>query len=283
MIVVNFKIISDSSSDLLSLSTVPFGSVPLKIITDQKEYTDNLELNVGEMINDLKKYNGISKSSCPNTQDWLDAFGDSENVFCVTITSGLSGSYNSARLAVEEYLNENPNRKGFVIDTLSVGPESTLIIDKLCALINSGLDFEQIKEEIINYQKSTHLLFCLESLKNLANNGRVNSTVAKIAGILGIRIIGKASFVGTLELTHKCRGAAKAHSCIIENMLSEGYSGGKVHIHHCENKDAADYIKSEIKARFPEAETVIRETRALCSFYAESGGLLIGFEGKNKD
>ena len=279
---MKFKIVSDSSSDLQSLNSIPFSSVPLKIITDEKEYIDNESLNVDGMIDDLKKYKGVSKSSCPNASEWLDAFEGYENIFCVAITRNLSGSYNAARIAAEEYMANHPNRNVFVVDTLSVGPESTLIIEKLVSLIENSMEFEEIKNEIIKYQKSTHLLFCLESLRNLANNGRVNSAVAKISGILGIRIVGKASLEGTLELTDKCRGAAKAYTSIIKNMLSEGYDGGKVHIHHCQNTDAALTVQNEIKKLFGNAVTVIRETKALCSFYAESGGLLIGFEGKNK-
>ncbi len=280
---MTYKIVSDSSSDLLSIPQIPFESVPLKIITDQKEYVDNTYLDVNEMIADLQKYKGVSKSSCPNIENWLTAFGDVENIFCVTITRNLSGSYNSARIAAEEYMSEYEGRRVFVVDTLSVGPESALIIDKLAVLIEKGLKFEEIVDEIVEYQKSTHLLFCLESLRNLANNGRVSGAVAKIAGILGIRIVGKASMEGTLELTDKCRGAAKAHSTVLKSIEAEGYSGGRLIIHHCNNSAAAVQLENEIKDKFPAADIVIRPTRALCSFYAESGGLLIGFEGKNKN
>ena len=280
---MNYKIVSDSSSDLLSIPQIPFESVPLKIITDQKEYVDNICLDVNEMITDLQKYKGVSKSSCPNVEDWLTAFGDAENIFCVTITRNLSGSYNSARIAAEEYISEHEDRKVFVVDTLSVGPESALIIDKISLLIENGLEFEEIVAEIIEYQKSTHLMFCLESLRNLANNGRVNGAIAKIAGILGIRIVGKASMEGTLELTDKCRGAAKAHSTVLKSIEAEGYSGGRLIIHHCNNSAAAAQLEKDIKDKFPAADIITRPTRALCSFYAEEGGLLIGFEGKNKD
>lgn len=279
---MKYKIIADSSADLLSLDLVPFSSVPLKIITNNKEYTDDKDLVVSDMISDLKKYKGATKSSCPNTDEWYSAFEDAQNIFCVTITSNLSGSCNSARLAMEDYLQQHQDRNGFVIDTLSVGPESVLIIEKLAQLITKELRFEEIKEQITQYQKSTHLIFCLDSLRNLANNGRVSHAVAKIAGILGIRIIGKASLEGTLEITNKSRGKDKAYADIISNMIASGYDGGKVHIHHCQNIDAAQYVKEQLEKQFHNAEICIRETRALCSFYAEAGGLLIGFEGNNK-
>ncbi len=279
---MNYKIIADSSADLSVLSEFPFASVPLKIITDQKEYVDDTALDVSQMIDDLRKYKGTSRSSCPNAQDWLTAFGDSEAIFCVTITSGLSGSYNSACLALNDYLEAHPHRKGLVIDSLSVGPESTLIIEKLYQLINEGLEFEDICDKITEYKKRTHLIFCLDSLRNLANNGRVSPAVAKIAGLLGIRIVGKASNEGTLEITDKARGADKALATIYKNMKASGYCGGKVHIHHCENAQAAEVIVNLIKCDYPDVEITVRQTRGLCSFYAEAKGLLIGFEGDCK-
>ena len=212
---MSFKIISDSSSDLLTVENANYDTVPLKISTSARVFTDTKELDTGEMLEYLSKYNGRSSSSCPNVSEWLAAFGEAKNVFCVTITSGLSGSYNSACAALQEYTEADPSRKGYVIDTLSVGPESALIIEKLSELIAEGNTFEKIVEKIDEYKKSTHLIFGLRSLHNLAVNGRVSPVVAKVAGILGIRIIGKASAKGTLDITNKSRGAEKAISDMI--------------------------------------------------------------------
>ena len=90
------KIVADSSCDLFGLNSVDFAVSPMKIITAEKEFIDDSSLDVDDMVNFLYNYSGKSKSSCPNTSDWLDAFGEADEIFCVTITSGLSGSYNSA-------------------------------------------------------------------------------------------------------------------------------------------------------------------------------------------
>lgn len=279
---MDYKIVSDSSADILKLESCNFSAVPLKIITDEKEYIDNASLDINGMISDLQKYRGVSKSSCPNFEEWKAAFEDYDAVFCVAITGSLSGSYNAAKLAVEEYLSEHPERKGFAINSLSTGPENVLIIEKLSELIAQGRAFDDIVAQINEYMNTTHLLFCLESLQNLANNGRVSKAVAKIAGILGIRIIGKASLEGTLEIGSKVRGAQKAIEGIFDELLGNGYCGGKIRIHHCQNPEAAQTLSKMIKEKFPKAEPVIDTTGALCSFYAESGGLLVGFEGAEK-
>ena len=279
---MNYKIISDSSSDLLEFSDTSYSTVPLKIITAEKEFTDDTALDTKEMLDYLAKYSGRSGSACPNIDDWKNAFGDAENIFCVTITSGLSGSYSSASAALSEYLEAHPERKGHVIDSLSVGPESALIIEKLSAIIAGGADFDETVRQINEYKKSTHLIFGLRSLHNLAVNGRVSPVVAKLAGILGIRIIGKASNKGILDITNKSRGAEKALSDIINNMLSNGYNGGKVRIHHCENESAAKILKERLLALHPEASVTIKPANGLCCFYAERGGVLIGYEGSEK-
>lgn len=279
---MQYKIISDSSSDIFSLRDVAYSSVPLKVITDEKEYIDSASLNVDEMVADLKEYKGRSRSSCPNPEDWKKEFGDSDGIFCVAITSNLSGSYNSANIAVSEHLEANPDKKAFVIDTLSAGPEVALIVDKLRELIKSGIDFEEIKEKIIEYKTRTHLFFSLESLMNFANNGRVSMTVARFTGLLGIRAVGKASLEGTLEVTDKSRGEKNAIQTLFKNMLNAGYDGGKVRIHHCQNSDGAKALSKMLKEKFPKASIIIEKTGGLCSFYAEQGGLLIGFEGERK-
>lgn len=276
---MSYTIVSDSSSDLLILPGMDYANVPLKIITDKKEYVDDASLDVDGMIADLRSYKGISKSSCPNIDDWTAAFGDHDHILCVTITSGLSGSNNTANLALQEHLNTHPDKQGMVIDSLSTGPENALIIEKLQEMIEAKFSFEEIKQKIKEYQAKTHLIFSLDSLRNLANNGRVSTAVAKVAGILGIRVIGKASEEGTLEITNKARGRSKALADILSNMLKTGYAGGKVRIHHCQNLEAAESLVEMIKQKFHDAVIKVQETRGLCSFYAESGGLLIGYEG----
>ena len=274
----HIKIVADSSADLVSLETLPFASAPLKIITADREFVDSPELDAAEMVAFFDSYKGKSKTSCPNPSDWLDAFGDAEEVYCVTITSGLSGSYNSATIAKQMYESEHPGRRVCVIDSLSAGPELVLIVEKLEELIENDLSFEEICEKIAAYQQQTGLLFMLESLKNFAANGRVSPAIAKITGVLGIRIVGKASDQGTLEPTDKCRGQAKSLKAIASHLQEMGLSRGKLRIAHCMNPDAAEALKELVLSALPQVDIRIHQTRGLCSYYAEKGGLLVGFE-----
>ena len=275
---MKIRIVADSSADLITNQDKSVVSVPLKIMTDEKEYIDNEELDVKAMTEDLASYKGKSGSACPGVGDWLDAFGEAEQIIAITITSNLSGSYNSARVAKETYESDYPGRRVVVIDSLSAGPELKVIVEKIQELVEAGKDFDEICNAVTEYQKKTFLVFCLKSLTNLANNGRVSPAVAKSAGIVGIHVVGRASDVGTLEQKDKVRGEKRAIPCLLKNMKELGYKGGKVMIDHCFNENAALQLKALIKEEFSNADIRIATTKGLCSFYAEQGGLLVGFE-----
>lgn len=272
------KIVADSSANIFTLNTADFAAAPLKVITNEREFIDSPQLDVDEMVAWFDSYKGKSKTSCPNPSDWLEAFGDAEEIFCITITSNLSGSHNAACIARQMYESEHPGRRVCVVDSLSAGPELVLLIEKLEAYLQQDLPFDEICKKIEHYKETTGLLFMLESLKNFAANGRVSPAVAKIAGVLGIRIVGKASDHGTLEPTNKCRGEAKSLSAILENLKTAGLSKGKVRIAHCRNERAALDLQKMLLAQLPDIDIQIHRCRGLCSYYAEKGGLLVGFE-----
>lgn len=274
----NIRIVADSSANLLTLEGVSFASVPLKINAGDREFVDDSRLDVAEMVNWFDSFKDRSKTSCPNPGDWVEAFGDAQEVFCVAITSGLSGSYNAACVAKQMYESEHPERKVCVIDSLSAGPELALIVEKLKECILQDMSFEEICDTVQAYTHTTGLTFMLKSLKNFAANGRVSPAVAKIAGVLGICIVGKASEQGTLEPLHKSRGEAKALDAILSTMEKNGYKQGKVRIAHCLNAAAAEKLKEMICKVAENADVQIHPCGGLCSYYAEKGGLLVGFE-----
>ena len=274
---INARIVVDSSANMAAPDSAVV-SVPLKIITDEKEYIDDANLNTAAMVWDLQTYTGKSSTACPSPQDWLEAFGNAPFVFCIAITSNLSGSCNAACIAKADYELAFPDRKVCVIDSLSTGGEMELIAEKIQELMGADLSFEEICENIQEYQQHTGLMFMLESMQNLANNGRVSKIAAKAAGILGIRAVGRASAVGTLEPMDKCRGEKKAIAALADHMVAMGYEGGKMRISHCLNPAAAETLKANILAAYPQADIRIRPTGGLCSFYAEKGGMIIGFE-----
>ena len=275
---MNYKIVSDSSSNVLTMENPHFASVPMKVRAE-KEYIDDLDLDLAGMVEDLRNHKGTSGSACPSVGEWLDAFGDADMVFGTTMSKGLSGSYNAACEAARIYMEENPGKKAFIFNTLSAGPQQAFLNEKVIELAEQGLDFETIKEKALEYYKNTHILFCLESMMNLARNGRVSIAAAKIAGVLGIRAAGDVK-AGMITPVHKPRGARKATETLVEMIKERGfYDGAQLRIAHCFGESQALALRDAIVKEFPNTRFTLEPTTALCSFYAETGGLMIGFEG----
>ena len=276
---MRYQIVSDSSSNIFTLAGANYTTVPMKIIAGDKEYIDAPGTNVRGMVDDLKAYKGKSGSSCANAQEWLDAFGDADMVFGVTISRNLSGSYNAAEAAAREYAEEHPGAQVHIFDTLSAGPEQAMVVEKIAELVNKGLSFEEIVAGVREYQNHTHIIFCLECMNNLARNGRVNPAVAKIASVLGIRACGDAEN-GQIIPTQKPRGQKKATETLVAMIRERGFTNSSwLRIAHCFGENQAQLLVDEVRKEFPDARYTIEPTGVLCSFYAEEGGLMIAMEG----
>ena len=276
---MNYKIVADSSSNVFHVEGMNYSTVPLKIVAGEKEFVDDAQLDLQEMVDFLKSYKGKSGSSCPNVQEWMEAFGDADCVFGITITKHLSGSYNAAQQAAQMYMEEHPGKKVFIIDSLSAGPEMAMIARKIQERVEAGDDFDTVVKTVQDYSNHNHTLFCLRSMNNLARNGRVHPAVAKIAGMLNIRAVGDVKG-GEITLVHKPRGDKKATETLVEMVKERGfYDGAILRIAHCFGEVHAKTFADAVLAEFPNAKVTIEPTTALCSFYAEEGGLMIGFQG----
>lgn len=272
------KIIADSSANITALAGVSYQSVPMTIRAGERDFVDDETLDPHELLDYLASYNGKSGTACPSLDGWLKAFEGADEIFVLTITSRLSGTCASAMAARDVYLQSHPDTKIHVFDTLSTGPEMQLLAERIAALYAMGLSFDVICEKAREYLATTHLFFRLKSLHNLAQNGRVSKLTAGAVGILGIQILSTASSEGTIQPVEKCRGEKKTREAMVQHILDAGYRGGKVRIHHAENPDAAGALAASLRERFPEADIEILPCAGLCSYYAERGGVIVGFE-----
>ena len=279
---MTWKIVADSGCDYREIADLAnqttFESVPLTIQIDNEIFVDNAHLDIDDMMEKMYATSTASKSACPSPDDYLRSFEGAENIFVVTITGSFSGSHNSAQLAKKLFLEEHPTANIHVIDSLSAGGEVDLIVKKLNELIKEGLSFEQVVETITHYQKNTKLLFVLAKVDNLVKNGRLSKLIGAVVGLLNIRMVGEASDTGTLELLQKARGAKKALVAAVDEVLKAGYKGGRIIIAHRNNEKFCQQFTEVIKEKFPAADISFLPTSGLCSFYAEEGGLLMGYE-----
>ncbi|HEL2575797.1 TPA: DegV family protein [Streptococcus suis] len=277
-----WKIVADSGCDYRQLAQLApdteFVSVPLSIQIGGQTFVDDASLDIDQMVSVMQSTSEAATSACPSTQAYEEAFAGAENVIVVTITGGLSGSFNAARVARDMYLEEHPDAKIHLIDSLSAGGEMDLLVDEINRLIGTGLEFSELVDAITAYQERSKLLFVLAKVDNLVKNGRLSKLVGAVVGLLNIRMVGEASSEGKLELLQKARGHKKSVTAAFDEMKKAGYKGGRIIMAHRNNDKFFQQFSDLVKETYPEASIEEVATSGLCSFYAEEGGLLMGYE-----
>ncbi|WP_174853136.1 DegV family protein [Streptococcus sp. ZY1909104] len=277
-----WKIVADSGCDYHQLAQLApdteFVSVPLSIQIGDQTFVDDASLDIDQMVSVMQSTSEAATSACPSTQAYEEAFAGAENVIVVTITGGLSGSFNAARVARDMYLEEHPHVNIHLIDSLSAGGEMDLLVTEINRLIASGLEFEEVVSAITTYQENSKLLFVLAKVDNLVKNGRLSKLVGAVVGLLNIRMVGEASSEGKLELLQKARGHKKSVTAAWDEMKKAGYKGGRIIMAHRNNEKFFQQFSDLVKETYPEASIEEVATSGLCSFYAEEGGLLMGYE-----
>ncbi len=278
---MKWHIVADTSCDLFSLPMetpdTDFSTIPFSIRIGETEYIDTPEISVETMLTANENSREAGRTACPGPQDWAEKFAAAGNVLAFTISSALSGSYNSACTARKMILEDEPDKKIAVIDSKATGPETVLIIRKACELIKSGAAFEQIERNLNETAEKTHIIFALASYHNLMKNGRVNRLVGLLAGHLGFWGIGVGDERGEIAMRGKARGQKNMIRFMAEEIRKIGLAGKEIVISHCQNEDAARQLKEALLTAFQQVKVDILPTRALDSFYAERHGLIVGF------
>ena len=276
---MKFKIVCDSScnltKDYINDPECGFEVVPLTIRIDDKEYVDNEQLDVNELLEITNASKTAGQTSCPAPSEYYNAYQGADYVFAMTISSKLSGSYNSARIAKETMAD--PSRV-CLIDSLSTAGSMEIMVDKLYEWIKEGKSFEEISKLIVEYQQTMNILFVLDRFDNLVKNGRMNKIVARIAELIAIKplCMGEDGEIKIKEKIRTFRGVLKRLVFNIGKMCPD-QTGRKCVICHTLNDEAANYLKKEIEETYNFAEVKITKNRGLCAFYSLNGGVIVSF------
>lgn len=280
---MTWRIVADSSCDLTlcGLATgaqTSFSTVPLKIVVGEEVFCDDASLDIPRLRAALAAYEGRTSSACPSPAEWAEEFEKADNSIAVTMTSALSGTYNSALIAKNIVQEKYPDKKIHVIDTHSTAGQMVLLCREISRLIDSGKTFEEVCEQAESYNAQKNLLFTLRSFDTLVKNGRMNKLIGTLASCLGVRAVGRATPGGELGMLHKTRGEARAFSLLVEEMEKRGLQENtEVYIHHCRAEVAAKLLQKLIAKKHPGCRVTILPCRGLTSYYAEEGGILVGF------
>ncbi len=275
---MKWMIVTDTSCDLRELETgspdIGFATVPFSVIVDHEVIEDTVDLNTAALVEKMEQ-SAKSSTACPSPEAWAEKFRMADRVIAVTISSRLSGSYNSAVAAKEMVLEEEPDKQIDVIDSLSTGPKLVMLVQAALRLIRGKEKFETVCAACREKAAAVRTIFTLASFHNLVQNGRVNKVVGFLAGKLNIRVIGIGTMEGLIHMKGMVRGDLKALRNIVESMSENGFRGGPVAISHCLNEGMADRLTALIRDKWREATVQVFKTRGLDSYYAERNGLII--------
>lgn len=276
-----WHIVSDTSCDLHTLDgsgkEFDFSTIPFSIRIGDKEYIDDENMPVEEMLTANESHSEMAQTSCPSPDDWTEKFKEDGPVLAFTISSALSGSYNSACTAKQMLQEENPGKQIAVIDSKATGPEVAMLIMKAKELILAGKGFAEAETALNREAQRIHTVFALSSYHNLIKAGRVSRLIGFIAGHLGFWGIGIGSDEGEIAIRGKARGSKSMIRFLVDEMKKFGIAGKEIFISHCQNEKDALALKEQIEAVFQGIRVILMETRGLDSFYAERHGLIVGY------
>jgi DegV family protein with EDD domain len=271
------KIIVDSCTDINDEIKDYFETIPLKIVIDSEEITDkNLDTNF--LLNKIKGSLTL-KTACPSPGEYYDAFKKNKENFVVTLSSKLSGSYNSALTACEMIKDNSIDSFVHVFDSRSAATAQSMISIKIKELI----DLNHTKEEIVSitssYVEKLKTLFILESYDHLAKAGRLSKVKASLATFLQICPIMSANNEGEIVALDKVRGKKKAFNRLVDMIGEENvdYENTILGITHVNALEKAQNLKEAIHKKYPFKEIMIFEARGISTVYADDGGIVLAF------
>ncbi len=289
---MTWAIIADSSCNLRDYTPAALNCIytfaPLTIQVGGEEYVDDADLDVSELNERVHSETSASGSACPSAGEWAELFRLADNVIAVTLSSNISGSYNSAQmgrnLVMDEYAREHDGqilgKNIHIVDSQAAGAKLEIMVRLIDRYLTMHPDamFEEVVSYANRLKSNSQVQFSLRSFDNLVKNGRMPKLVGALASNLSIRMLGTANEQGAIKVIAPTRGDKKTIGKILEVMRSDGYRGGMAYIDHVDNIEGAEELSRAITSEWPQAEVEILPCRGLCSYYAEKSGLIIGYE-----
>ena len=278
---MTWHLVSDTACDLYTLeggnSQMDFATIPFTIRIGGHEYVDNEQMPIEEMLEANETHSEMAQTACPSPEEWKKCFSAPGPVIAFTISSALSGSYNSACAARGMVLEEEPDKQIAIIDSKATGPEEAMLIWRARDLILEGMAFADIEKALNETAEKIHTSFALASYHNLIKAGRVSRLIGFIAGHLGFWGIGIGDEKGEIAIRGKARGSKSMVRFMTEEISRVGVAGKQILISHCMNEKDAMALKAALEQANPGVEVRIQPTRGLDSFYAERNGLIVGY------
>lgn len=274
-----YSIVADSCCDMNPELQEKLGivSVPLTLTLGDKYYIDDASLDLPEFMKAMKSHSGKIGSAAPSPGLYCDAFTSQSPSFGITLSSQLSGSYQSAVTGAE--LAAENGAETYVFDSKSASAGEILVAIELKQLIEKGVERSEIISKIEQFIKKMKTYFVLDSVDNLRKNGRLNFIVGKIISVLGLKPLMGSDGNGNIALFSHARGVDKTLQMMANTVVDSGIDtkGRNMVITHSNNPDIALRLKELIKQKFNFANVWVFPTRGLSSVYADDKGIIMAY------
>lgn len=277
---MSYKIAIDSCGELLNewKDDERIEAVPLTLMVGDESIIDDETFDQKDFLKKVAACLECPKSACPSPERYMKAYEcEADHIYAVTLSSELSGSYNSAVLGKSLFLEDNPGKKIHVFNSRSASGGESLIAMKIVECEEKGLSFEKIIETVDKYIEEMSTFFVLENLETLRKNGRLSRVKALVASALKIKPVMGSTPEGSICQLDQARGMNKAIVKMVEHVGEKGINIHEktVAITHCNCPERAKMLEEAIRERLNPAKIVVMDTAGVSSMYANDGGVIV--------
>ena len=286
---MSYQIITDSCCDFTKqqYTDLKLKYVPLTLIykgTEQAGFTEPEELH--------DFYNGIRAGEMPTTsavnpQAWAglmeESLQEGKDVLCLTFSSGLSTTHQSAVIAAEELREQYPQRKIFVVDTLCAALGQGLLVWFACKKRDEGLSLEELTAWVEEHKLNICHWVTIDDLGHLKRGGRVSAATALVGGMLNIKPIIIMDNDGKLATVGKCRGRKTAMEQLVKKLREDGTDVQTIFIGHGDCPEDAAALEALCRAKCPAVKNVLAgHVGGVIGAHTGPGVLVVFFMGKHR-
>lgn len=277
---MSYKVIVDSCGEFTPEMNADerFQHVSLGIQIEDTHLTDDENLDQKELLKRIAESAQCAKSSCPSPEKYMESYHcEAERIYVVTLSSELSGSYNSAVLGKNLYEEEYGEKDIYVFNSRSASVGETLIACKIQECEEAGMNFETVIQNVEQYIETQHAYFVLENLDTLRKNGRLTGIKSLVAGALNIKPVMGSTPEGTICQLDKARGMKKALVKMVDCVAADVTNAGEkiLAIAHCNCEERALEVQRMLKERFAVKSSFIVDTSGISTVYANDGGIIV--------
>lgn len=250
--------------------------VGLNVSFNDESYIAGEEIDNETFYKKMSESKELPKTSCPSPDRFLEAYKGDEDVLMITVSSLLSGTYSSAKLAKDMYKDENGNKKIEVLDSMSGSIGQGLLAIKAAELINEGKTLDEIVSILEKLKNDVIFYGTLETLENAIKGGRINPLAGKLINALNFKAIIQVT-EGVVKPIDKARGVNNSLKKVLEYVESniKNVDEKILVIAHAHCEDKASKIKESLEIKYKFKDIIIAEIGPVMGTYTSQGAILI--------